>query len=166
MSDLGAEVYLVTIERNESSGAITRETWEDPGTGKLNRTTGAAETLHYESRGGRLWRSQEFMRQGQPYREGDMPAQVVTDLNTGIEVCRTWYDPDSGKCGRPGGKPCYIKIDPDTEVVVEEEYREAGELHRMDGPARVARDPKSGKVISASYYVHGLQVNASEPGPL
>ncbi len=74
------------------------------------------------------------------------------------------YDPVSGKPvklerwfhGRRHGLhvPAVEVIDPDTDVIIGEEWFDSGNRHRIDGPAYIVRDAKTGAVRRTENYVH------------
>lgn len=70
-----------------------------------------------------------------------------------------------GRTAREGDLPSAIERDPETGVVVQEEYHLKGLLHRRDGPAAIARDRVSGNVVSQEFYIDGHKVTADGQDP-
>jgi len=55
--------------------------------------------------------------------------------------------------------PSYVVRHPITHVAVEEQYLDKHyQLHRYEGPAFTVRDPITGEVLAARFFVHGREV--------
>ncbi|GAB5449596.1 hypothetical protein [Gymnodinialimonas sp.] len=162
MAERRTETYSVEFHRDPLTDEIKREVWFDPKTGKAHRPNGPAEVDFYEWEGRRC-RSETFYNQGTIYREGDLPSMVVVDEETGTAVLQEWSD-DGSPC-RLGGKPAIILTDVSTGVVEREEYWEHGDRHRADGPAYIERNPKTGAILTESFYDRGEEVDPTARPP-
>ena len=157
------EEYSVKIVRDESTNQVMREMWYDKATGVLHRTNGPAHT-QFHTIEGRLYRSEEYILNGVRERLNDLPSLVTSDVQTGKVTACGWSM--NGTTSRYGGKPAVLKIDPVTEVVVQEEYWEDDQRHRNSGPALIYRDRLSGERLFEANYVRGTRTSERRPsGP-
>lgn len=156
MTSTRTETYSVTVERDADTGELVSEIWENPKTGEAHRIDGPAITRLYVHPNGRACRSVEYFQYGEKHRDGDEPADIVTDLATGIEAWKVWFV--EGKLSRLGDQPAYLRTDPETGVVVVEEYRIGGNFHRLTGPARITRDRETGQITSKATWHFGVEI--------
>ena len=90
-----------------------------------------------------------------PYRR-DGPAIEEFDPATGKTIAMQWFNRARGSRYRDGGKPAFIKIDPETDTVITEEYYFDGFLHNNDShPARIIRNPSNGMIVKKEFYIDG-----------
>lgn len=163
MSEEKVESYVVDVYRNAKTGEVEREIWFDPETKLRHRTNGPADIKYYDFEG-RACRSETFFRQGLRERPGDLPSQVVVDVETNEEILQRWYQ--AGEFSRHGGKPALLVKDFRSGVVWREEYWEDGQMHRENGPASIYRWKKTGEIESIDFFLRGVrQENPNEPSP-
>lgn len=93
----------------------------------------------------------------------DRPAKIVYD-EQGRAKELAWFR--DNLYHRQTG-PALKRINPDNNVVTYEEHRWFGKMHRSHSePALVERDPKTGKVTNALYFVDDNEVFPGRPSGL
>ncbi|MEO1149678.1 MAG: hypothetical protein AAFW83_01695 [Pseudomonadota bacterium] len=167
---------------HEEHGVCFEETWRRDN--KVDRDGGPAVTRRSLSTGELIFI--RYMRNGKEFRR-DGPSTIEIDTGSRIE----WFKSDS-VCGNEDGifmritdletgmligishvredglghkteGPAVWHRDPDTGVLIYEEYCLDGEQHRLDGAAYIERSKDTGITTLEEYRVHG-QLHRSD-GP-
>ncbi len=108
--------------------------------------------------------SERFFLQGQLHRAGDLPAWIKYDAATGKPIEIRFYK--HGKLHRPR-KPALIEIDPETDVIVKEQFIIHGVTHRDgDYPAIIVRDRRTGTTLAETYMVENMWHRKSGPAKI
>lgn len=109
---------------------------------------------------GEAWRNAN----GEPERDGGLPAVISYDRDSGEPVLKVWYF--QGEKHREDG-PAFEKIDTKSGIVVTEAWHVHGKLHRAgDKPARIFRCPETGNAIEEVYATNGVFDRAGDPAVL
>ncbi|MEQ8306903.1 MAG: hypothetical protein RIA09_10100 [Hoeflea sp.] len=172
------EKYQVEIERDSKTGNIIAERWFNEG-GQLHRVGGPA-VQEFSVESGELIGLTYYKDDSISYREDGL-ATMSIDPESGVVTYEEWKDGANGdpeapstiarnaesgavtlqiwdaneRMHRDGDRPAWLVIDPQTGVVVREEYWFEDNLHREKGPAVIHRDAQTGEVYHVEYHRHG-----------
>ena len=104
---------------------------------------------------GEVWRNLDGVHD----RDGDLPAIIRYDRDTGEEILRAWYF--QGEEHRDRG-PAFEKIE--SGHVVSEVWKRHGKMHREgDRPAQTFRSREAGQITFEVYATRGLKDRANGP---
>lgn len=98
--------------------------------------------------------------QGQPHRNGDLPAFIKRD-KSGFVTYQRWQ-----KIGitHRMHKPAILSFYPETKVLMHEAWRINGQPHRDgDFPSDIWRDKETGNIYSEEYYKNGRRHRDNGP---
>lgn len=149
---------VVQIRTDRQTGNPLREAWQLNTDGREFHRPDGGPTFRKWNKDTGVLTTEEYHRYGVLHRE-DGPAATRRDPITGRTLSERWTL--SHQLHREDGKPAIWWSDPETGIVIGEEYWERGERHRLDGPSVVARDRVTGEVTHTEYHHRGQQL----PGP-
>jgi len=116
---------------------------------------------HYPNARHEVWRDEE----GKLHRLRGLPAETITDLNTGVIIEQSFYE--NGKLHCDAG-PAFIRRSAKHNRLMREDYFQRGERSRHDGPSTTIYNPEDGEIKSSSHYLHGVPFDldqTSDPSP-
>jgi hypothetical protein len=97
-----------------------------------------------------------------PISEETYTVRIRRDDETGVAVTEYWIRADTGKQHRIDG-PASISRDPKTGIVTHEMWIQNGEMHRTDGPANILRKHDTGRVYCSEWMVHDKKIKPPKP---
>lgn len=149
--------YSVTVDCDEATGEILSELWRDQN-GKFDRPGDRPAVTLYCPETNEVCQQrwyQSALSDGL-HRDGDKPAKIVTDPETGTKLVEIYMN--KGQHHRDGDQPAEIvrRFDGSEE---ERLYFKHGKLNRPKsvGPA-VVRFDATGNVTTAEYWEQGRQI--------
>ena len=156
------KVFEVEVDYHPDTGAILTERWKNQ-FGQFDRLADLPAVTEYCPTTGSVtyqrWHQSEFP-QG-PHRDGDKPARVTIDPNTGTQIQIDYMK--LGHHHRDGDKPAEI-IKRESGTDEEHAYWQFGKRHRppQDGPA-VIRFDDNGNVSKTEYWFNDQRVQPPNP---
>jgi len=140
------EEYTRQVTRDPRTGRIVKEVHLL--NGQIHREGGPAHLLFDPT--GNLIRERWFLRGVQVRNDGPSGTDWDSSGNVTFQVWTTEYG-----LHREGGLPAKMSHDPDTGIVVREEFYLFGKEHHDRGPSLIERDPQSGIVVFEEWKQHG-----------
>lgn len=138
---------------DKTTGHLITEVWAQLGT--TLRNPNLPSIIEYDPQTGAKT-EERFFDMGLQGRENG-PAEIKYDPVSTKKIFEAWMINDV--LSRYGGLPAYIAIDPNSDVIFEEEYYEDGFLHRSNGPARIVRNIETGQIELAEHYIKGCRLD-------
>ncbi|MEL7281871.1 MAG: hypothetical protein AAGK79_16045 [Pseudomonadota bacterium] len=156
--------FSVTVDCDQETGRVVSELWRDQ-FGRFDRPRDLPAVTFFCPDTGNI--SQQRWHQSVagdgPHRDGDKPAKIIFDPETGIKLIESYIK--SGRYHRDEGKPAEIvrRLDGSEE---ERLYFRHGKLDRpiSAGPA-VVRFDETGNVTSSEYWIEGRKIDSKSPQP-
>lgn len=150
------------VEEVDDQNRIVRRVWRDPATLRNHRIGGPAVEQYKPGTNqiiGEIWIDR--LNHGR-HREGNLPAEIAIDPNTGVTTREEYYRSD--QLHRDDDGPSEIYRDPRTGHVTRTVHSFEGVTHREgDLPAVQEFDPETGHLIREEYYRDALRHRDNGP---
>lgn len=140
------------IEWVPGTGDPVAEVWANGGL--VHRDGDLPAKTRYDPETGIAVR-EEFWIEGQRHRTAG-PARIERDRSTGVSTLEEWFV--RGQIERTGDLPTMTLRNAHSGVVIYQEYRLDGELHRTTGPATTEFDADFGQPVTTRYYRRGVEI--------